>query len=166
MKCPEYMDPVQEWTAVEGKSAALVEEEVLLYHGTAYENIDGIVAEYLKAGSKEDRANRRAGWMFGKAVYLAEDSTKADEYANDGDEEDDHFMIICRAYTGRVLKESEPGNYDETIQKEDHDCVVAQRMFKEFVFYDERKVLPWWVVKYKIRTMDNRIPGGDRRAFT
>ena len=103
MVAPKHARPVTAWMVEDSGYEMLHELEVILYRGTSYRNLEGISKEYLKAGGNTDQEVRGRqhvkgdSWMFGKAVYLAEDSTKADEYANEGDEEDEHFMVICRA---------------------------------------------------------------------
>lgn len=167
MEVVPYMFPkIQEWTGQEDRNGPLGQHEVFLYHGTAQRNLDGIVQEFIKAGGGKETLQggkqldgNDGTWLFGKAVYLSEDSTKADEYANDGDEEDDHYMVICRAHVGRATGGQEPGDYQEAVKQGDYDCWIGHRKFREFVFYEERKVIPYWIVKYKRRTLDNRSPG-------
>ena len=68
-------------------------------------------------------------------------------------------MVICRAYIGRTLRGSKSGDHLKEVRGGDHDCWIGLRQFREFVFYGERKVLPWWIVSYKRRTLDNRERG-------
>merc|ERR1719230_1658435 len=88
--------------------------EAFLFHGT---NPTSALA-ILGTSFKVDFAGGAAGTMFGPGVYLAEASTKSDEYAQDDSEgayQGLFAMLICRSVVGMPFVESTPGNYGERV---------------------------------------------------
>ena len=68
----------------------------------------------LQAGFSIDKASRGA---FGKGVYFAERSTKADEYAGSNKvkrgllEEEHFYMLLCRVTMGNVKRITKYDSY-------------------------------------------------------
>merc|ERR1719162_1604382 len=80
-------------------SLRLGANEFLLFHGTK----PTAAAAICENGFHVDLAGSNVGAMYGPGVYLAERSSKADEYA--GDDEDGPYqglyaMLLCRATCG------------------------------------------------------------------
>ena len=136
----------------------------LLLHGT--NSVSG--RSILNSGLRIDMvgANRpgNADPMFGPGIYLAERSSKADEYAHDGPNLDGiYYLIVCRAILGRVLSSSEPGDFSAEIREGPYDSVMGDReravgTYREFIFYDEASVYPEFLVQYR------RVCDEDRQA--
>jgi len=117
-----------------------------------------------------DLAGATAGTMFGPGIYLAEASSKADEYARDentGGAYDGLFAILlCRAVVGRSFVTEKPGDYkDKCLEssKGNFDSVVGDRekavgTYREFIFFDEGSVYPEYVAFYKRVYADGVTP--------
>jgi len=79
-----------------------------------------------------DLAGTNAGSMFGKGIYLAESSSKADEYAYDdcgGAYNNLYAILVCRAVIGRPLVVQERYDYSQcgAIREMHYDCVIGDR---------------------------------------
>jgi len=127
--------------------------EAILMHGT---NPTSAVA-ILRTDFKIDLAGASAGTMFGPGAYLAEASTKADEYSQDdkdGAYKGLHAMVICRAVVGRPFVSEKPGNYSESVRSDRFHCVLGDRekavgTFREFIFFHEESIYPEYAVFYR-----------------
>eukprot|EP00929_Paragymnodinium_shiwhaense_P020878 TRINITY_DN13776_c0_g1_i2.p1 TRINITY_DN13776_c0_g1~~TRINITY_DN13776_c0_g1_i2.p1 ORF type:complete len:836 (-),score=130.19 TRINITY_DN13776_c0_g1_i2:620-3127(-) len=123
-----------------------------LFHGTTEPAIEGITNREFRL----DMAGTHRGTMYGKGVYLAECSTKADEYAEQNDGGLCH-MLLCKAMVGHCLVDSEAnpdgaelaarclGGYDSLVG----DRLRAVGTFREFVFFNTSLVYPAYIVKYR-----------------
>merc|ERR1719375_2758561 len=82
--------------------------ENYLFHGSNPTSAMSILGTSFKV----DFAGKSAGTMFGPGIYLAEASSKADEYARDentGGAYDGLFaVLICRAVVGRSFVTEKP----------------------------------------------------------
>jgi len=122
-------------------------------HGT---NPTSAVA-ILKTDFKIDLAGASAGTMFGPGAYLAEASTKADEYAHadkDGAYAGLYAMVVCRAVLGKSLVQLKPGNNSARITSGEFDCICGDRekavgTFREFIFFHEESIYPEYAVFYR-----------------
>merc|ERR1719359_1185123 len=88
----------------------LDEGESLLFHGTSPSSAMGI----LKTGFHLSQAGKSTGTMFGYGVYLAEASSKADEYACDdggGTYPQLNALLVCRCLVGRPHVVQEAGDH-------------------------------------------------------
>jgi len=110
-----------------------------------------------------DTAGKSAGTMFGPGIYLAESSTKADEYARHdegGEYEGLYAMLVCRAHLGRSYVTEKSGDFRQPVLSENFDHVLGDRekavgTFREFVFFHEGSIYPEYALFYK------RTFGGD-----
>merc|ERR1712039_733 len=123
-------------------------------HGTKPSSAMSIVAE----GFRIDKAGSKTGTMFGHGAYFAEASSKADEYAEEGDEgiyAGLYAMLLCRVCCGRiqrVLKAGDPmisdglkaGMFDTVLG----DREAAVGTYREFVVFDAAQVYPEYVFLY------------------
>lgn len=122
-----------------------------LFHGTTTAAVQGIAdRDFLM-----DLAGTHRGTLYGKGVYLAECSSKADEYAEEGDDGQCR-MLICRVSLGRVLvdRAKTPGADIVARTKAGFDSLCGDRWaavgtFREFILYDSRQVYPAYIVHYK-----------------
>eukprot|EP00928_Gymnodinium_smaydae_P041832 TRINITY_DN28263_c0_g3_i2.p1 TRINITY_DN28263_c0_g3~~TRINITY_DN28263_c0_g3_i2.p1 ORF type:complete len:1012 (-),score=145.17 TRINITY_DN28263_c0_g3_i2:563-3598(-) len=130
-----------------------VSNEVCLMHGT---NPTSAVA-ILRTDFKIDLAGASAGTMFGPGAYLAEASSKADEYAQDdkdGAYKGLYAMVVCRAVVGRSFVVEKPGNYSKCVMDGSFHSVLGDRekavgTFREFIFFHEEAIFPEYAVFYR-----------------
>lgn len=123
-----------------------------LFHGTRVE-----AAQYITDGVfRMDLAGSHRGSLYGKAVYMAECSSKADEYAHP-DDQGIHRMLICRAALGCILiernKDPNPPGFEELAQA-GYNSVCGDRWaavgtFREFVVYDPSQIYPEYIIYYR-----------------
>eukprot|EP00929_Paragymnodinium_shiwhaense_P020877 TRINITY_DN13776_c0_g1_i1.p1 TRINITY_DN13776_c0_g1~~TRINITY_DN13776_c0_g1_i1.p1 ORF type:complete len:771 (-),score=127.48 TRINITY_DN13776_c0_g1_i1:620-2932(-) len=123
-------------------------------------DVVGVQNAALWAAYTESKAKMQARLeeeaSYGKGVYLAECSTKADEYAEQNDGGLCH-MLLCKAMVGHCLVDSEAnpdgaelaarclGGYDSLVG----DRLRAVGTFREFVFFNTSLVYPAYIVKYR-----------------
>lgn len=149
-------DPKDHVTARLGKS------EAYLFHGTNPSSSMSI----LKTGFALSNAGKSTGTMFGYGTYLAECSSKSDEYARD-DGGNTYpglcAMLICRSLIGKPMVVTDPGDHIAKAQSEGFDCIVGDRetkvgTYREFVFWDESQILPEYTVIYRRQYVADRVP--------
>jgi len=146
----------------------LQDGEALLAHGTNPSSAMGI----LKSGFSLDAAGKSTGTMFGYGIYLAECVSKSDEYARDdngGTYPGLQAMLMCRSLVGNPYVVQEAGDYIEDAKATGRDCVVGDReskvgTYREFIFYDERQVLPEYAVIYKRQYNQDKVPDTMRQS--
>jgi len=132
--------------------------EVYLFHGTTPGGATGI----SKNGFSLSYSGTRAGSMYGSGVYLAECSSKSDEYAGDdsaGVYKGLYCLLLCRAVLGEVLNLPVGGDaVHQTIrtgvESGAFDSCLGNReasvgTYREFVVYQEDQVYPEYLVIYK-----------------
>ena len=110
--------------------------------------------------------------MFGPGIYLAESSTKADEYARDdagGEYDGLYAVLVCKALLGRSYVTEQPGDFRDPVLKGEFDHVLGDRekavgTFREFIFFHDASIYPEYAVFYR-REKDGRImPRPDRET--
>lgn len=95
-------------------------------------------------------------------MYLAECSSKSDEYAHDdttGPYKDVYCLLLCRVVLGEILRltaggESIHETISAAINSGCYDSVLGDReasrgTYREFVVYDDSQVYPEYVILYK-----------------
>ncbi|EKX46950.1 hypothetical protein GUITHDRAFT_107301 [Guillardia theta CCMP2712] len=122
--------------------------EVLLLHGTPAEQVSKIVEEGML-----DERMFSSGGIFGGGIYLAENSSKADEYC-DPDPDGSCWMFLVRTVLGQPFMalaprrdsrrppriEGTPRLYDSVIGLSRQQAPRACRgIHREFVVYDRRQ---------------------------
>jgi hypothetical protein len=133
--------------------------EMYLFHGTNPEAADAIA----RGGSfSMDRAGTCRGSMLGAGIYLAENSSKSDEYAKEGEGVyvDLCAMLVCRAVAGEVSTVTTTGDHSSKVRSGRYDAVCGDRLaaagtYREVVFFNEEAVYPEFVVIYS-RVYDKR----------
>ncbi|CAE8584600.1 unnamed protein product [Polarella glacialis] len=125
--------------------------EMLLFHGTNPIAADAIA----RTAFRLDKAGSAKGTMFGPGIYLAENVSKSDEYAKEGDGvfTGQFAILVCRAVAGRVLIVTDAGNYKPRVDSGEADTVCGDRLsavgtFREMIFFDEAAVMPEYIVLY------------------
>ncbi|KAL3880945.1 hypothetical protein ACJMK2_033147 [Sinanodonta woodiana] len=131
--------------------------EHYLFHGTKVDVVESIARQGL-----DDRLAENA--MFGKGVYCAESSTKADQYADDKQRrlEGEKKMFLVRACLGEVYIESCSTAHQRppcrqckqdkcTNHSNLYDSVVGEGSwnFREFVLYERMQVYPEYLITYR-----------------
>lgn len=142
--------------------------ESLLFHGTNPSSAMGI----LKTGFALDHAGKSTGTMLGYGVYLAECSSKSDEYARDdggGTYPGLMALLVCRCLVGKPYIVHEAGDHVTGAKKAGSDCVVGDReskvgTYREFVMFDERQVLPEYAVIYRRQYDKSKVPTSMHQA--
>jgi len=136
--------------------------EAYLMHGSNPTSATSILGTSFKI----DFAGATAGTMFGPGIYLAEASSKADEYARDekGGAYDGLFaVLVCRAILGRSFRAEKSGDYHAKCTEGDFDSVLGDRekavgTFREFIFFHEGSVYPEYVAFYRREYKDGEAP--------
>jgi len=103
-----------------------------------------------------DYAGRHAGTFFGKGLYFAESSTKADEYAK-LDEDGCCCMLLCRTALGKMLVCDDlkpPKEILETCRANGYDSLLGDRLaavgtYREFILFEANQVYPAFILRYK-----------------
>jgi hypothetical protein len=132
--------------------------EVYLWHGTSPHGASGI----SKTGFKLSLSGDNAGSMFGKGIYLAEHSSKSDEYATDGTDEvykHQFCLLLCRVVVGEMFHIMQGGStihdvIDAAMRSGTFDAVLGDRQasvgtYREFVVFREDQVYPEYMVLYE-----------------
>jgi hypothetical protein len=150
-----------------------------LLHGAPLKTVQGIA----KTGFQLRLAGSGATWkepgkaagvpLYGYGAYLAENSTKADEYSAENVEglrtdEGCCTMVLCRV-TGGFCQVVETNEYDKDQLRKDvfdgnYHSVLGDRVkklnkpFREIVVYDTTQVFPEFILYYR------RLFKGDRSS--
>jgi len=132
--------------------------EVYLWHGTSPQKALNI----CKAGFSLRYAGTGAGSMYGNGAYLAESSSKSDEYAQDdgtGLYKGLFCLLLCRVVLGEMLHLTTGGEkthdmIKNAIESDVYDSVIGDRKisvgtYREFVVYGEDQVYPEYIVLYE-----------------
>lgn len=127
-------------------------QEHWLFHGTTAAAVQGISDSKFRL----DLAGSHRGTMYGKGMYLAECSSKADEYA-EVDENGNCRMLLCRAALGRVLRNCDRHPKREELEaqcKAGYDSLCGDRLaavgtFREFVLFNSSQVYPAYIIHYR-----------------
>jgi len=134
--------------------------EVYLWHGTALQS----AARICKEGFSLKYSGSKRRLMFGRGIYLAECSSKSDEYA--GSERNDpmyqglHCMLLCRAVLGNVLRRTgsegtqELQEINEALASGKYNALLGDRQaavgtYREFILFGEDQVYPEYLVLYR-----------------
>jgi len=128
----------------------------------------------LKSGFSLDQAGKSTGTMFGYGVYLAESSSKSDEYATDdggGTYPGLRALLVCRCLVGNPLVVTEPGDHTQAAKSGRFDCVVGDReskvgTYREFIFNDESQIFPEFTVIYRRQYEQESVPKPLRRRVS
>ncbi|VDI73334.1 blast:Poly [Mytilus galloprovincialis] len=133
--------------------------EVYLFHGTKADKFDAVMSKGLDFRMAGDKA------MFGSGTYMAESSTKADQYTDPRTKRsaDEKKMILARVCLGKIcLLQKAMGNLKKppcsSCQQvacehgSGHACdsVVGDGgwIFREFIVYNQFQAYPEYVITY------------------
>ena len=131
--------------------------EVFLFHGTKHEMADVI----LKSGLDERVCSLEG--LFGAGIYLAENSSKSDEYCT-SDSRGICRMFVVRAVLGTPFEAVQamnnarrppamPGSerlHDSVIGvTQDTHPTACLKKYREFIVYDRRQTYPEFLVEFR-----------------
>ncbi|XP_071144780.1 uncharacterized protein [Mytilus edulis] len=132
--------------------------ECYLFHGTSDQVVDNIINKGLDDRLGGDKA------MFGRGIYAAESSTKADQYADNASNRQSpgRKMLLMRMLLGDMFVTSKPEKFitppcanclKSDCVKGHHipfDSVVADGkwMFREFIVYRSEQCYPEYLITY------------------
>jgi len=127
-------------------------QETYLFHGTNPVAADSIA----RTDFDMSRAGSAVGTMFGPGVYLAENASKSDEYAHEGEGifMGQRAMLLCRVCLGNVLCVEEPGDYSGYVESGNYDSVLGDRTrvsgtYREFIVFDSAAVYAEFIILYQ-----------------
>jgi len=151
-------------------NSRLRDGEGLLFHGTNPSSAISI----LKSGFRLNHAGKSTGTMFGYGIYLAECSSKSDEYAMDDGANTYpglRALLVCRCLVGNPYIVHKPGDYLGDAKAAGSDCILGDRetvvnTYREYVFFDETQVYPEYVIIYKRQYDEGRVPRMLRKSTT
>lgn len=128
--------------------------ESWLFHGTRPIAAESITSDVFRI----DLAGSSSGSMYGRGIYLAENSSKADEYSRPDPKSGLFTMLLCRVTLGRLLYNAavvpDPRVCEDACLKGDYHSVLGDRKachgtFREFAVFDEDQVYPNYIVHYQ-----------------
>jgi Poly(ADP-ribose) polymerase catalytic domain. len=163
----EIVSPVETLNVKTRAGGAAVNErlgptEAYLFHGTNPSSSMSI----LQSGFSLSHTGKSAGSMYGSGLYLAECSSKSDEYTRD--DGGNAFpglraFLVCRCAVGRAHVVHKAGDHVLDAKATGYDCVLGDResvvgTYREFIFSDERQVWPEFAVIYKRVYDQSKVP--------
>ncbi|CAK9100708.1 Poly [ADP-ribose] polymerase tankyrase (dTNKS) (Poly [ADP-ribose] polymerase) (Protein poly-ADP-ribosyltransferase tankyrase) [Durusdinium trenchii] len=128
--------------------------EAFLFHGSSPGGALGIGENGFDMG----RVGSNVGTMFGAGAYLAEASSKSDEYATEdpsGLFAGKFALLLCRTLLGNMfyITESNIPRIEDALATGRFQCVLGDReaavdTYREFVVFDEAQIYPEFVLIY------------------
>jgi hypothetical protein len=131
--------------------------ECALWHGTS----PAAAAAIARTGFSLKHSGSATGTMYGHGVYLAECSSKSDEYAKndtDGLFPGYYCLMLCRTVLGEPLTmgpggEAVHSTIDAAMNSGKFESVLGDReaavgTYREFIVYTEKQVYPEYIVMY------------------
>jgi len=140
-------------------------KEYYLFHGTPPEAATHI----SENGFRIDLSGSNAGTMFGRGAYFAENSSKSDEYASEGNGIYRHTyaMLLCRVCCGsfHYMTRSDQASVDRALNSGRCDSVLGDRessvgTYREFVVFKSAQIYPEYVLLYKRVTEEDSEDSG------
>jgi len=136
--------------------------EAYLFHGTNPSSAMSI----LKTGFVLDHAGSATGTMYGAGIYLAECSSKSDEYGRDdgGNTYPSlHAMLVCKCFVGTPYVTDKAGDHVPLAREAGNHCICGDReskvgTYREFVFFDEQQVYPEYAIIYRRQYDKTKVP--------
>eukprot|EP00930_Biecheleria_cincta_P064706 TRINITY_DN50340_c0_g1_i1.p1 TRINITY_DN50340_c0_g1~~TRINITY_DN50340_c0_g1_i1.p1 ORF type:complete len:617 (-),score=120.47 TRINITY_DN50340_c0_g1_i1:128-1978(-) len=129
--------------------------ETYLFHGSGPAGALGIGEN----GFDMSRVGSNVGTMFGGGAYMAEASSKSDEYAQEdgsGVFAGKLALLLCRTLLGNMfyITESNIPIIEEALATGKYHAVLGDResvvgTYREFVVFDEAQLYPEYVIIYK-----------------
>eukprot|EP00931_Biecheleriopsis_adriatica_P062089 TRINITY_DN37380_c0_g1_i1.p1 TRINITY_DN37380_c0_g1~~TRINITY_DN37380_c0_g1_i1.p1 ORF type:complete len:907 (-),score=171.96 TRINITY_DN37380_c0_g1_i1:221-2941(-) len=133
-----------------------------LLHGTNPSSAMSI----LKQGFQVRHAGSATGTMYGNGIYMAECSSKSDEYSRD-DGGNCYpgllAILVCRTFVGNPFVVYEAGDHVSAAAEMGNHCVCGDResakgTYREFVFHNATQIYPEYAVIYRRVWEANAVP--------
>jgi len=150
---------ISDWETFVSEPLSKNVNECYLFHGT---KVNGM-RQILENNFNLDLAGSNRGSLYGPGIYLAENSSKADEYAMD-DKEGMHMnnygMLLCRVVLGNpfITDESEPKHHElkRALEDDSKHSIIGDRerakgTYREFVVRNANQVIPEFAIVYARR---------------
>jgi len=129
--------------------------EAYFFHGTSPAGAMGIGESGFNLGM----VGSNVGTMFGAGAYMAEASSKSDEYASEdlsGVFAGKYAFLLCRVLVGNAFytRESDIPAIEAAIATGNYQAVLGDReaavgTYREFVVFDEAQVYPEYIIVYE-----------------
>lgn len=125
-----------------------------LFHGTKHIAADSITSDDFKI----DLAGSSKGSLYGRGIYFAENSSKADEYSSADKKTGLFTMLLCRVTLGQMLYNDavfpDTRRCEEACLKGVYHSVLGDRKacrgtYREFAVFDEDQIYPNYIVSYR-----------------
>lgn len=131
----------------EGQSVGNVQE---LFHGTKSSNMVGILTRGLLIAPKNVPVS---GYMFGKGIYFADQSTKSAQYSlmHAAKDRPSGYLFLADVALGRVKKERVP-KYREEAPDRHHSvqgCKGLHLVHNEFIIYRTSQCTLRYIVEFE-----------------
>lgn len=161
---------VKTWAPAPLLSSRLQKGDSYLFHGTNPSSAMSI----LKTGFILDHAGTSRGTMFGYGCYMAECSSKSDEYGQDDGGNTYpglRALLVCRCFVGQPLVVDAAGDHTTAAQEAGSHCVCGDRetkvkTYREFVFFNEAQIYPEYTVIYRRQYESGEVPAEMRMMTT
>lgn len=140
--------------ALPGPPLETAANEVWLFHGTKHIAADSITSDDFKI----DLAGSSKGSLYGRGIYFAENSSKADEYSSADKKTGLFTMLLCRVTLGQMLYNDavfpDTRRCEEACLKGVYHSVLGDRKacrgtYREFAVFDEDQIYPNYIVSYR-----------------
>lgn len=136
--------------------------EAYLYHGTNPSSAMSI----LKTGFLLDHSGVNRGAMFGDGVYLAECSSKSDEYGKDDGGNTFpclNALLLARCFIGKPYIVDAAGDHVRSAKRTGCHSIVGDReskvgTYREFIVFNEDQVYPEFTIIYRRVYDKTKIP--------
>lgn len=149
----DKLDPDVRTSLVDISVLPHLEEDVLerwLFHGTTSTALESIT----NSGFDNERSGSHAGTLYGKGIYCAGCSSKADEYT-EPNKDGLRGILLCRATLGKLhyVDDLRP-TPSQLRPAAGHDTILGDRWnaagtFREFVLSNSDQVYPEYILYYR-----------------
>jgi hypothetical protein len=154
--------------AVKTKCKTMLDErlgpgESYLFHGTN----PSAAWSIMKGGFALRHAGSATGTMYGNGIYMAECSSKSDEYGRDDGGNTFpglNALLVCRSFVGTPHVVDKAGDHVSTAKSNGSDCVCGDRetagpkTYRELVFFDEKQLYPEYTIIYRRQWDADKVP--------
>merc|ERR1712224_1161668 len=100
--------------------------EVFLFHGTSADASEAITTNEFRV----NLAGSHAGTLYGRGIYLAENSSKSDEYTRPA-KNGARYLLLCRVTLGRIFYvdtvDADPRLCEDKCLKGNYHAVLGDR---------------------------------------
>jgi hypothetical protein len=114
---------------MEGDNFAMVDlqkakdDRKLLWHGSRFENIPGILRQGLRVAPPEAMCN---GTRWGKGLYFADESRKAFQYCHPEDSQGSACVLLCEVQIGNPVLETDGEDGQAVLQLQEKGLLALR----------------------------------------